>query len=130
MRRPVLPSLTALGLLVMPATVLANGWSRAVGEILFCIVVVPLIVMGIALACAIQASKSRFAIVYYPVIGGLVAAACVPALIRASFSAELFIRYGIVYGLAGLVIGGLAFLTRWVLHWTKNKPRGDSKERP
>ncbi len=131
MRRLVLPGLILLVLLVKPATVLANGWSRAVGEILFGVAVIPLVFMGIALVCAIQVSKSRFALLYYPVIGGLIAAGCVPPLIRANLSAEAFLMWGVVYGLAGLVIGGLAFLVRAAVaqHTTEDKPPGDSTEK-
>jgi hypothetical protein len=132
MRRLVLPGLILLVLLVKPATVLANGWNRAAGEILFGVFVIPLILIGIALVCAIQVSKSKFALLYYPMIGGLIAAACVPPLFRANLSAEGFLRYGVVYGLAGLVIGGLAFLIRAGIaqHSAKDKPPGDSNERP
>ena len=95
-----------------------------------CITAIPLALIGIPLACAIELSKSRFALLYYPVIGGLVAAACVPHLIHANLSAHLFRRYGIVYGLVGLVIGGLAFLisASAARHSAKYKPHGDSKE--
>lgn len=131
MRRLVLPGLIVLVLLVKPATVLANGWSRAAGDLLFRVAVIPLVFMGIALVCAIKVSKSRFALLYYPVIGGLIAAASVPALIRAELSAELFLKYGVVYGLVGIGIGGLAFLIRAAVeqHKTKDKPPGDSREK-
>jgi hypothetical protein len=94
-----------------------------------CFIAIPLILIGIALICARQLSKSRFALLYFPVIGGLVAAACVPHLIHANLSAHLFRRYGIVYGLVGLVIGGLAFLISVVAeqHSAKDTPPGDSK---
>jgi hypothetical protein len=75
-----------------------------------CSTVIPLILIGIALVCARKLSKSRLALLYYPVIGGLVAAACVPHLIGANLTVHLFRILGIVYGLLGLVIGGLAFL--------------------
>jgi hypothetical protein len=126
-----LPGLIVLVLLVKPATILANGWSRAVAEILFGIVVIPLVFMGVALVCAIHLSKSRLALLYYPVIGGLIAAASVPPLIRAKLSTELFFKYGIVYGLVGVGIGGLAFLIRVAVeqHRTKDEAPGDSKEK-
>ena len=99
--------------------------------ILGSVTAIPLILIGIALICARQLSKSRFALLYFPVIGGLVAAACVPHLIHANLSAHLFRRYGIVYGLVGLVIGGLAFLIRVVAeqHSAKDMPPVDSKEK-
>jgi hypothetical protein len=92
--------------------------------ILGCITAIPLILIGIALVCARRLSKSRFALLYYPVIGGLLAAACVPLLLGANLSAHLFLRYGIVLGLVGLVIGGLAFLIRVVTeqHSAKDTP--------
>jgi len=131
MRRLVLPGLILFVLFVQPATALGNGFERAMRQILFGIAVVPLVFIGIALVCVIQVSNSRIALLYYPMIGGLIAAACVPPLIRANLSAELFLMYGIVYGLAGLVIGGLAFLIRAAVeqHRTRVKPRGDSKEK-
>jgi hypothetical protein len=108
-----------------------GGDLAAVFYVLGCFIVIPLILIGIALICARQLSKSRVALLYYPVMGGLVAAACVPHLIYANLSAHLFGRYGIVYGLVGLVIGGLAFLISVVAeqHSAKDTPPGDSKEK-
>ena len=127
-------SLIMLGLIIVilfVAVIHRGGDLAAVFYLLGCFIAIPLILIGIALICAKQLSKSRFALLYYPVIGGLVAAACVPHLIHANLSAHLFRRYGIVYGLAGLVIGGLAFLIRVVAeqHSAKDTTPGDSKEK-
>ncbi|MBN1441485.1 MAG: hypothetical protein JXA90_02200 [Planctomycetes bacterium] len=126
-------ALILLVLFVKPATVLGNGFERAAREILFCIAVIPLVLMGVAFVCAIRVSKSRFALLYYPAIGGVVAAARVPPLISAGLSAEAFFLafflYGIVYGLAGLGIGGMAFLIRAAVeqHTRKDKPPAGSR---
>lgn len=124
MRRLVLPGLIIVVLLLKPETALANGFERAMRQILVSVTVTPLVLMAIALVCAIQVSKSRFALLYYPVIGGLIAAACVPFLIRANSSAGAFLVFGIVYGLAGFVVGGLAFLIRATVgqRSTEDKP--------
>jgi len=118
-------------LLAGPETALANGFERGMGLLLFTITVFPLILMGIGVVCAIRFSKSRFALVYYPVIGGLVAAACVSPLTRGEFLTDVFLRGAILYGFGGLVIGGLAFLirARVARHRTKDRPTGDSKEK-
>jgi hypothetical protein len=100
--------------------------------VLGCFIAIPLILIGIALICARQLSKSRFALLYYPVIGGLVAAACVPHLIHANLSAKQYLTYGIAYGLGGLVIGVLTFILKAGVaqHRKIDRPTSDLKEKP
>jgi hypothetical protein len=130
MRRSVLPGLIIVVLLLTPRTALANGFERAIRQMLFSFIAMPLILMGIALVCAIL-SKSRFALLYYPAIGGLIAAAFLPVLLGVNFLLGLFV-YGIVYGLVGLIVGGLSFFIRAGVaeHRTRDKPTGKSKEKP
>ena len=123
MRRALaLPGMMALLLFARPATVMANRLSRAADQILFGVAVLPLVLMAIALGCAVLTSRAGFALLYYPVIAGLIAAASVPFLIQAQLSAGTFLVYGIGYGVVGFGIGGLAFLVRAVVR--RHRTRG------